>query len=1424
MMTHRPFSVLALLLLMLSLPLRATVEIRSKQLTTADGLANNSVRHLYQDSKGFIWMGTLNGLSRYDGNSFHSFYPAQDGSLSLGDHRIYDLTEDENGFLWICASPELYSCYDLKNARFVDYTGTGNPQQRYGKMLLTSAGEVWLWQNGNGALHITYNGKTFKSKTYKVTQGNIPSDRVTFVVEGCQSDLVWIGSEKGLVRVEQGQACTVDKTLPLHSSFHSKKHDLFFSKTNRIYTYDAATKKLRLCATLPVSNQCVQSGAAEFRGKWLLFTSEGAFLYDPEREVLESAEGLLGSKVLWGNVTKDNLSNLWIYNHTGEVWYLNRDSGQSKKFRLMEANQMDYIDYERYHIVHDSRGIIWISTYGNGLFAYEPQKEEMTHFKAGLNNWSHITTDFLLSVMEDRSGEIWVGTEFAGLSQLTVINEGSYRCFPEDPSLLDRSNTVRMLSRMKGGDIWVGTRKGGLYVYDANLNRKSAMKAESANIYAVMEDDRGRLWKGTRGKGLTVDKQSYRNSSSDPYSVANDNIFSLFRDHRGRMWICTFGGGLDYADETNPEKIRFHHFLNENYSQKQVRTAIQDRNRMMWVGTSDGVFVFHPDSLLKHPKQYYRYNGGPGKLRSNEVRTLLLDSQGNVWIGTSGMGLSRCRPGQDYAHLTFEHFDTSNGLAHNVVESLVEDRSGNLWIATEYGISKYNPRIGTFENFFFSSYAKGNVYSENSGCLCDNGHIIFGSNYGILMFDPQKVKKSVESSPAVFTNLKINGIDVLPDDEDSPLTRSLSYSDELELSYTQNSFVIDFASFNYADAGQTKYSYRLQGYDKEWSIPSQLNFASYKHLPYGEYTLEVKTCNSAGVWSSTISSLHIVVHPPFYLTGWAFLIYLFLVAAILYFVFRVMRNFARLHNRMQVEKQLTEYKLVFFTNISHEFRTPLTLIQGALERLQRLENKSSELMHGLQTMEKSTRRMLRLIDQLLEFRKMQNNKLALSLEQTDVVAMLYEIYLSFGDAAESKNMDFRFIPSASTYKMYVDKEKLDKITYNLLSNAFKYTPSDGKVDFSVYVDEPAGRLRITVRDTGVGIPKEKRDELFKRFMQSSFSGTSIGVGLHLTHELVQVHKGVITYEENPGGGSVFTVELPLSTECYEKKDFLIPTGLMQQEASGEKQDLEREETLSMDYFKDKEPLNQHKILIIEDDNEVRNFLKEELGHYFQVVTADNGEVGVQVANDADPSLIVCDVMMPVMNGYEATRKLKTEFATSHIPIILLTALSSPENHLAGIECGADAYLPKPFSVKLLLTRIIKLIEQRERLKEKFSSEPTLMRSAICSTELDKAFADKLLTVIEGSISHSDFSVDEFAAQMGIGRTVFYKKVKGVTGYSPNEYIRIIRMKKAAELLLKGEWTVSEVSYKVGIDDPFYFSKCFKAQFGVAPSVYQKQGI
>ena len=1397
------------------------IELRYRQIRTTDGLANNSVRTMYQDSKGFLWFGTFSGLSRYDGNSFLNFQLESNApnQLSLSDNRIYDLAEDSQNFLWIGTAPELYSCYDLQRARFVDFTGNPETPPTYSDFFLASNGDVWLWSKRDGARQVIHGeDRTFTSVEYKTENGNLPDNRIRFVKEDA-TGRIWIGTLHGLASVFQGKHKIEDRKVSFIGAVAYKQGMYFLTAEGDIY-HTSAGKVSRLASIASVAGKTSPTGNFLHKDRWIILTDAGVYDFHPDsRQITKNTQ----LDLKHGKVLQDNRKDYWIYNHTGVLHYVAAGTEEVKKLQLIPTEKVGYIDYERYHVVHDSRGIIWISTYGNGLFAYQPDKDELEHFTADIDDSGPISSDFLLNVLEDRSGGIWVSSEYSGLSRISTVNEGITRIFPESSKLVDRSNAIRMLSKTGDDDIWIGTRKGGLYNFDSRMRARQPARYFNSNVYVVAKDSHGQYWTGTRGEGLKIGDTWYRNIPQDPTSLSHNLVYSILHDRKGRMWIGTFGGGLNLAEPTADGKYKFRSFLQQKYALKSIRAIAEDKNGMIWVGTSEGLCIFHPDSLMADADKYHLFNYSNGTFCSNEIRCLYQSKAGEMWVGTSGAGLNLCRPNGDYTSLQYDHYGTAEGLANNVVLALREDVDGNMWIATDYGISRFIPQNKSFESYFFSSYTLGNVYTENCACTAADGKLLFGTNYGLTVIDPRNIPANETFSPIVLTGLSINGIQMTPETENSPLEKSLAYSDEITLKYFQSSFVLNYSTLNYAGGKQAKYRYWLENYDREWGSPTLLNFAAYKYLKPGTYIFHIQACNEAGTWGARETTLKIIIAPPFWQTGWAMTGYILLSLVALYFIYRITRNFNRLRTRIHVEKQLTEYKLLFFTNISHEFRTPLALIQAALEKMQRCADLPRELASPLHTMTKGTQRMLRLTNQFLEFRRMQDNKLSLLLEETDIIAFLKEICRNFREMAGQKGMEFRFHSSVPSYRMFIDRGKVDKVGYNLLSNAFKYTPSHGSIHFDVEVDEAAGQLIIRVTDTGVGIPKEKQPELFKRFMQSNFSNDSIGIGLHLTHELVTTHRGTITYHDREGGGSVFTVGLPTDKSVYGEKDFLVPNNVLLQEAR-EPDNAPLQMPARLLPADPSAPLNKRRVLVIEDDVDVLRLLEEEIGAYFEVETAEDGETGLEKAGSYAPDLIVCDVMMPGMSGFDVTRKLKNDFATSHLPVILLTALNAPEKQLEGIESGADAYISKPFSLKYLMTRIFRLMEQREKLREKFCREPGLVHTAMCTTNRDKEFAERLTVIIEANIARPEFSIEDFALLMRLSRTAFYTKVRGITGYSPVEYLRIIRLKKAAELLLdKEDFSVSEVGYKVGFSDPFYFSKCFKSQFGLSPSTYKKGG-
>lgn len=1027
-------------------------------------------------------------------------------------------------------------------------------------------------------------------------------------------------------------------------------------------------------------------------------------------------------KVPNGRVLTDNKGGKWIYNNTG---ILRKVVGDSLITLRLLPNETNYIDYERFNIVEDNHGLVWISTYGKGLFVFNHDLNQGQHFVANEKGESPIASNYLLCITADRRDGVWVSAEYGGVSHLQVMDKGVVRIFPNGRENLDLSNVVRMVKKQRDGSVMVGTRDGCLYHYSADMAQMLVKSHFDSNIYSVVEMPQGRMWIGTRGKGI------YGIPGLD---FKNKKVFCLKPDDRGRMWIGTFGEGLSVAIPRG-EGYEVRTFFADSVGLNEVRCLAIDRKGMLWGGTSGGLFCVDPTRFAADGKGLRVYK------RGSEIHDMLVDRQGRLWLTVPGEGLVCMQDGN------FRILDASQGLINNMVQSVVETEDGNLWVSTQQGVSCWKAKDNSFDNYLFSRVMMGNVYNENSAVCLDDGRVLLGGNYGLTIINPSRISHVKGQTSVVFT--------------------SHPYSDEMTLSYEERSPKINFSTLDYSDVNNVKYTYWLEGYDSSWSVPSPTPWVNYQNLPFGSYRLHVKASYSDGIWGKE-SVLDISVEPPFYLSVWAWVFYALFLTVVIVMVVKSIREKNILKGKIKFEQEFTRDKLVFFTNIAHEFRTPLTLIQGSLEKEKRIMKTNHwqlELEKTVRTMDKSVQRMLRLIDQLLEFRKMQAGKLKLSLQETDVVMFVQGICKMFDDAAESKQIDFKFESQLPAYLMYLDQQKMDKVVFNLLSNAFKYTHAKGTISVSLSFTDV---MTIRVADTGVGIPQEKREQLFSRFMQSSYTGESFGIGLHLTHELVRTHHGEITYQENEGGGSVFVVTIPLQKDCYEASDFLVKDSPILKADLTKERDGQEEKTTDAVPSAPSAPLNRRTILLIEDDNDVREFLLSELESCFDLKVASDGKAGIAMAKELDVDLIVSDVMMPGMNGFELTKRLKNSFETSHIPIILLTALSTDENVLEGTESGADAYITKPFSPQLLMARILQLLNQREILRQKFGKVPQEIRSAMLRNEQDSLFVKRLDSIVYSRLGEQDLSVDKVAGLLHLGRTIFYKKVRGTTGYTPNE--------------------------------------------------------
>lgn len=1355
----------------LSLP----IEVKAKRVTFQEGLPSNVVSDMQQDQKGFLWFSTYNGLARYDGNVVTTYFDSDSTGVSALIGRTKKALEDVTyKKLWVYSSSERLTCLNMVDGKEEKYCQEVE-KLHFTKWKLVCDGMFWLWGAKDGAMLVDYRSGSFLTRRF--AQAEIGSSQVPLIdsldkdnVVLCTTDKVFLYSEGRLFCMAKGMR--MSRTRPFHHEM------LMVSEKGDVYVLRQG--KLQRFSHVAYVDGEVATGDLLMGNRWIVFTNRRSFSIDVRTGKVAECEGewLIPN----GRVLTDNKGRKWIYNKTGVLRLVRQD--KLVPLSLFPQQTTNYIDHERFHIVEDNHGLIWISTYGKGLFVFNQDLTQSQHFVADKLGESPIASNYLLGIIADRHDGVWVSSEYGGVSHIQVMDKGVECIYPNGEGNMDFSNVVRMVKKMNDGTVMVGTRAGSLYHYSADMSQVLGKSHFDSNVYGIVQMPNGETWIGTRGKGI------YGAKGLD---FKDRNVFCMASDAKHRMWIGTFGKGLSLV---YPRKDGYgvKTFFADSVGLNEVRCMVIDRHGVLWCGTSGGLIRIPVDEFVKDASRYKTY------VRDYEIRDVIVDRQGRLWLSASGDGLVQVEPGDGETEPKFHVFNTSNGLVNNLVQSVVDTPDGNLWISTQQGVTAWNARKKSFENYMFSRNPMGNVYNENSAVCLDDGRVVLGGNYGLTIIQPSRLSHVSGLTDVVFT--------------------SYPYSDEITLTYEQRSPNIHFSTLDYSDVRNVKYTYRLEGFDQAWSQPSSTPWAAYQKLPAGKYLLHVKACTSDGTWGKE-STLVIRIKPPFYLTSWAIMIYVLLVLGVIILVVKFVHDKNVLRNRIRLEQELTRYKLVFFTNIAHEFRTPLTLMQGSLEKEKRIMKANrwqTELEKTIRVMDKSVQRMLRLIDQLLEFRKMQAGKLKLSLQETDAVMFVKGICRMFDDAAESKEIAYSFESSEPSRAMFLDQKMIDKVVFNLLSNAFKYTPAKGTISVSLSFTDV---MTIRVADTGVGIPQEKRAQLFSRFMQSSYTGESFGIGLHLTHELVRTHHGEITYQENEGGGSVFVVTIPLQKDCYEASDFLVKDSpILKADLAKEREGQDEKLIEVVPSAPPSAPLNRRTILLIEDDNDVREFLLSELESCFDLKVASDGKTGIAMAKELDVDLIVSDVMMPGMNGFELTKRLKNSFETSHIPIILLTALSTDENVLEGTESGADAYITKPFSPQLLMARILQLLNQREILRQKFGKEPQEIRSAMLSNEQDSLFVKRLDSIVYSRLGEQDLSVDKVAGLLHLGRTIFYKKVRGTTGYTPNEYIRVIRLRKAAELLKEGEKNVSEVAYAVGFDNPYYFSKCFKEQFGMPPSQYR----
>lgn len=1374
--------------------------------TSDNAMSIYNARCIAQDKMGFMWIGSGSGLYRYDGYHYQQMRTTNNPDL-LPDESVQSIENWGDRYLWIRLRGNLYSCFDVLQNRFIPWSGELSASESYRRYTIIDNRHLWLYDDQNGCRHLECKDDgTISCQVYDLQNNKLPSNAIRFIIHD-KSGTAWVGTDKGLVRIRQGKS---DFLLQEHDFMCAQQTDkdlYFITRRCEIYRVTASGLQQVLAPATFVPD--VRNVAA--RPDTLVILTDGATMsYDIRHRQLTEHPRI---RIHKARMVLDNQGNKVIFDADGtDIWYFTPQHTYhlpaiySPELTRQNANG-------RFRFVSGSLGYLLISTYGNGLHAYDPRTGEMRHYHRNDGMNALLSSDYVLDIYEDRSGRLWVCQENQGIRIISKALQPIPQLYFTNADDYGHANIIRLV-KQAGDRIFVGNRLNGLWLTDGKLQQVNADNPYGDDVVAVNTDTRGRLWVGTRSKGIFVNQLQLG-------PIMSGKVSDILCDRQGRTWISMFDGGVELVTTTDDGSMTVQSFFKGTQSIAQPRDMIQDHEGRIWLCSNKGIYVFHPDQLLKDPTAFLHLNASGSNVNSDEVHCLFVDAQHHIWAGTTGYGLVMFNAKGE----VLRRYTTSDGMPNNRIESIVEDKDGCLWVGTSFGLAKISKDRQQVNSFFLSNSEQGLMYTEGCALLLDDGRLAFGTQHGMQVFRPTDIKLVKNIFPLAITNLYVNGTNLQDTEEFQSLyfqgSEAATHSgrwEPLVFSHEQNSLTFYFSDFEY-NGNMSKYSYRLEGIDEEWSEQNTLNFVTYRNLEPGDYTLHVRSYNIYGMLNDHEATLSFTIRQPWWNTWWAWLFYLFFTGAVAWAVWRQWRHTEELRTKIQVENQLTEFKLRFFTNVSHEFRTPLTIIRGAMDRISSEGDIPSRLKQPISSMQKSTERMLRLINELLEFRKIQNQKLKLQLEETDVIEFLRNIFLTFNETAENRHINYQFTTFAREYPIYMDRNYVDKMAYNLLSNAFKYTPHHRDITMRVTLAD--GMLAFSVEDTGIGVPKEKQSALFTRFDQSAFSRDSIGVGLHMISELVRVHHGEIQFRDNPEGGSIFTILLPTDKSIYADSDFLaIDNNVLLAEDANTQQ-------ASPNSYREMAapPLNDRTVLVVDDDEDMLRHVSDELRRYFIVEQASNGMEALQRIQVNRPDLVVSDVRMPGMGGFELVKKIRKDADLADLPVILLTGITDEEKKVRGTEYGADDYIIKPFNTRMLVARCCALIEQRQQLRLRYAKEVvgSTPLADIIVEDADKKFLERFENWVSAHISQSDMQAMDFANQMKMGRTTFFKKVKQVTGMPPHEYIKKIRLQRAAELLQDPTLSISEVAYQTGFEDPNYFSRNFKDYYGVTASQFRKGG-
>ncbi len=1093
----------------------------------------------------------------------------------------------------------------------------------------------------------------------------------------------------------------------------------------------------------------------------------------------------------------------------------------------------------------ETENFIW--EYTNNLLSKLDKSTELTHrFYIEAPQNQKITNDVISVMFIDKHENLWLGTENQGLYKVSTESKpffSYYHYQSKNREII--KDIIRAIYEDDMGNIWIGSFYNGLYVYNRKSNTMSVIQHEperadnsliSNEIRSILCDSKGLVWIGTKQGLSKYNVKTKRFSNFNIYSeksIPNNWVHSIIEDSQGDIWIATFFGIARYdaiADRFisyDPTTSLMHH---------NVDAIIEDSHNNLWIGTQGGgvtCLIRKNNSTQFTPVHYLNNPEDANTLSNNRVFSLIEDPDGYIWIATE-YGLNRLNPKNG----DFLRFNQKNGLPDDMIMGLLFDNEHNLWISHKKGLSRLNTQDFDIRNYSEQDGLQSNEFSENT-CFKNekSGELFFGGTNGLNSFFPEKIEENYILPEVIFTGLEVLNQEVKPNkkiNERVILSKPIFFTKKLSLKYSDKSFSIKFAALHYANPKSNQYKYKLEGYDKNWiNADPLIRIASYSNLPAGKYIFKVKASNNDGIWNNQPTTLKITIIPPWWNNWIAYIAYLIIASIIFYLIYDYIISSEKFKNEMRYERmktkkivELDEMKMQFFTNVSHEFRTPLSLIIDPLRKLNQSDINPSQTKYYHSVMYQNAQVLLRLVNQLLDFRQLETGHLKLDIKQADIVAYTKAVFDTFSIRAKQRKIKYKFYSASSGIIARFDPDKLEKILINLLANAFKYTSDNGEISLKIYQkketsdnSENKDLVVISIHDNGVGISTKNQKKIFDRFYQAKTSkflpthGT--GIGLAYTKQLVKILNGTITVKSSPDNGSIFTIVLP--TGNINKKQFVNDD--IQPKTTFEFPEMD--EMLIEERATNNKKLNTDlmQLLIVEDNVDVREYIKNELSGKYNIIEASDGKEGFEAALSSSPDIILSDIMMPIMNGLELCKLIKSDERTSHIPFIMLTARQSEEYKKEGYEFGADAYITKPFNTSIMLAIIRNLIDSRLKLKEIFAKSPFIDIKRIAGNSADEGFLNSVIETVEEEISNPDFNIDGLSDLLKISRRLLTHKIKTLTGQTVLEFIKTVRLNKGAKLLLSTDYSISEVSYMLGYNAPANFSRSFSNQFGKSPTEY-----